>query len=214
LAAQGIPAGPRPPQRTVRLVEDAIEMLTMLAAPRSVFMEITRRDFGAVFEGEGLNDSEAPLGGIYERSDGLALFAVTLGRAVSRQITDLFDSHEYAAGAMLDSTASESAELAATSVERTFVSGLDAGFEASMSFSPGYCGWHISAQKKLFETLQPVDIGITLTDTFLMQPLKSISGVIVAGRKEIFIFDDNFEFCSTCRTRTCRDRMNAIKKQV
>ncbi|UCD62557.1 MAG: hypothetical protein JSW34_07245, partial [Candidatus Zixiibacteriota bacterium] len=47
LAAQGIPAGPRPPQRTVRLVEDAIEMLTMLAAPRSVFMEITRRDFGA-----------------------------------------------------------------------------------------------------------------------------------------------------------------------
>jgi hypothetical protein len=45
-----------------------------------------------------------------------------------------------------------------------------------------------------------------------MQPLKSVSGVIVAGRIEIFEFDDVFSFCSGCATHDCRDRIRSLRR--
>lgn len=50
-------------------------------------------------------------------------------------------------------------------------------------FSPGYCGWHVSEQQKLF-SLFPVKnpCGVRLTDSSLMLPIKSVSGVIGIGR--------------------------------
>jgi len=56
-------------------------------------------------------------------------------------------------------------------------------------------------------------VGISLTPTCLMEPLKSISGVIIAGAKEIFEFEDNFPFCDTCVDRSCRTRLATLAKQ-
>ena len=49
-------------------------------------------------------------------------------------------------------------------------------------YSPGYCGWHVSEQQKLFP-LFPIAApgGIRLTDSSLMVPIKSVSGVIGTG---------------------------------
>ena len=49
-------------------------------------------------------------------------------------------------------------------------------------FSPGYCGWHVSEQQRLFRlfgTESPC--GVSLTDSSLMVPIKSVSGVIGLG---------------------------------
>jgi len=59
-------------------------------------------------------------------------------------------------------------------------------------FSPGYCGWHVSEQPILFELFSekenalesnrtPTPCGIKLTDSCLMIPIKSVSGVIGIG---------------------------------
>jgi hypothetical protein len=79
-----------------------------------------------------------------------------------------------------------------------------------LRYSPGYCGWHVSGQRKLFDYLLPEEIGITLRESFLMQPLKSISGVVIAGRRQIFDFENTFDFCDDCSTWTCRERISAI----
>jgi len=50
-------------------------------------------------------------------------------------------------------------------------------------FSPGYCGWPLSDQKKLFRLLGENPCGIKLSETFLMNPIKSISGIIGIGEK-------------------------------
>ena len=49
-------------------------------------------------------------------------------------------------------------------------------------YSPGYCGWHVSEQQKLFP-LFPIaaPCGIRLTDSSLMVPINSVSGVIGTG---------------------------------
>ncbi|MCK4404551.1 MAG: hypothetical protein KAW02_05615, partial [candidate division Zixibacteria bacterium] len=61
-----------------------------------------------------------------------------------------------------------------------------------------------------FEFLHPEEIGITLLDSFLMKPLKSMSGVIVVGDREIHNFEDSYPFCRECRSHSCRDRIRAL----
>lgn len=218
LKGQGVPQRAVSNETMTRLAQEAISIYRDMSDPVGVLMEISKADFEAVYNGEGKNEDEAPLGSIYPASDSLALFAATVGENVGAEITRLFDANDFALGSMLDSAASEGAEMAARIVESYYQSYLREKDRLTSSFgvlqfSPGYCGWHVSAQKKLFEFLRPGDIGIELGESFLMRPLKSISGVIVVGPKETFEFEDVFPFCSRCDTHSCRDRIKAILEQ-
>jgi len=81
---------------------------------------------------------------------------------------------------------------------------------AVLGYSPGYCGWHISGQRRLFERLGPGEIGISLNDSCLMRPLKSVSGVLVAGAAPIHRFRPEFTCCAECATRLCVPRMRSV----
>jgi len=215
LKGQGVPESVVPDKRMVQLARESVSIYKRFSDPVGVIMEISKVDFELVYNGEGKNDNEAPLSMIYKESDSLALFTVTIGEKVCTEIAQLFNNNDFALGAMLDSAASEGAEMAAQVVESYYKDylteiGRFTSLAGIMQFSPGYCGWHISAQKKLFEFLHPAEIGIKLRESYLMQPLKSISGVIVAGPKEIFDFDDTFPFCNECDTHSCRDRIKAM----
>ncbi len=218
LRSQGVPEDVAPDERMARLVKESVSIYRDLVDPVGIVMEISKRDFETVYRGEGMNEDETPLGNIYGSSDSLALFAVTVGERVCHEISRLFDNNDPALGSMLDSAASEGTEMAAGVVETYYRRHLNDtgwldGSAGTLQFSPGYCGWHISAQKKLFEFLRPGEIGIELGESFLMRPLKSISGVIVAGPKEIFSFDNDFPFCRECDTNSCRDRIRDVWKQ-
>ena len=48
----------------------------------------------------------------------------------------------------------------------------DRGWRHTNRFSPGYCGWHVSEQKKLFPLFPSAEpCGIRLTDSSLMLPI-------------------------------------------
>ena len=49
------------------------------------------------------------------------------------------------------------------------------------NYSPGYCDWMLVEQKKLFGFLPDKFCGIQLTDSCLMLPVKSVSGIIGIG---------------------------------
>lgn len=58
----------------------------------------------------------------------------------------------------------------------------DKGWKHTNRYSPGYCGWHVSEQQKLFSLFPVVSpCGIRLTESSLMIPIKSVSGVIGVG---------------------------------
>jgi hypothetical protein len=215
LKAQGISGNSTVDDRILRLAKKAISAYEKLAKPIGITMDISKRDFENVFTGEGNNENDAPLGSIYESSQDLALFAVTIGNRICGEISDLFAANDFATGSMLDYAASEGADMTAEALEvsyRDILTGKE-GYNRSigiMRFSPGYCGWHISAQKKLFEFIQPGEIGIELNDSFLMTPIKSVSGVIVTGKKDIFVFDDIFDFCTECNDRSCQDMIRTM----
>jgi hypothetical protein len=43
-----------------------------------------------------------------------------------------------------------------------------------------------------------------------MTPLKSISGVLITGKKEIHVIEDDYPFCSQCKTHSCQQRIKAL----
>jgi hypothetical protein len=216
LRALGDPNGRPADARVERLLGDALEELRATAEPRGMFAEVDADRFAVIYEGEGDNEVPSPLLEIFPRADLLTLFAVTLGAALSERITTLFDDRRPALGATLDAAASEAAELAATFLDRVVFEDARSGRRADDSgtllrYSPGYCGWNLTGQRALFAALQPEAIGIGLTESCLMEPLKSISGVMVIGPAEIHGFDNDYRFCSECRTKDCRRRIQAIQ---
>lgn len=48
-------------------------------------------------------------------------------------------------------------------------------------YSPGYCEWSVAEQAYLFDLLPDNFCGISLSDSFLMDPIKSVSGIIGIG---------------------------------
>ena len=105
---------------------------------------------------------------------------------------------------MLDGVASAGADRMATLLAARFLDALRAAGRFGtaclvLPYSPGYCGWHISGQRKLFDRACPASIGVTLRDSFLMEPLKSVSGVLLAGPREIHEFAADYPVCRRVR---------------
>jgi hypothetical protein len=215
LQAQGIPAGVEIKTQVIKSAKTALQLYTELAVPLGMLFEISHAEFEPIYNGIGLNSNPGLIEEIYKKSKYMALFAVTIGPVVGTKIRELFHKSEFALGSFLDSAASCGADLISHVLEAQFKKYLSRHDLAAsdmevLAYSPGYCGWHISAQRALFDYLHPDEIGISLRDSFLMEPLKSISGVLLAGPREIHIFDDVYSFCTDCKSRSCRDRVSAL----
>lgn len=215
LQTQGVLKGATVQQAIYDMVDETFEIFTTTARPEGLLANCSIDEFENVFVGEGKNADDNPLETIFPKAGHLALFALTMGNEVSSSIQNLFEDNEFALGAMLDTVASQAADKAVEVMENYFFNELlriqpSDNDLCVLSYSPGYCGWDISGQKTLFLYLQPDRIGITLNDSYLMSPLKSVTGLLVAGKKEIHIFKSNYPFCSDCRDRSCQERMKKI----
>lgn len=215
LLAREVRGGGPVPERLIHLFRGALGIFERHALPKGVLQEVTASDFASLYHGEGLNEPETPLDVIVPRAQRLALFAATVGDPVSEEIGALFRRGEPALGYALDVIASEATTILADMLAKQFLQALHARRAVpqearAVPYSPGYCGWHISGQRRLFEALHPGAIDIRLTGSFLMRPLKSVSGVIVVGPPLVHRFKPLFAFCEDCTTRECRTRMASL----
>ncbi len=192
------------------LIENLELSLTLLkekSEPIAIVEECSKSDFTDIYLGEGQNASDSPLPYIIKKAEKLRLFAVTIGESITEEINRHFDQNEFPIGSFIDSGASLTADNIVGILEKRVQNS-----STTLAYSPGYCGWHVSGQKKLFQFLKPDKIGITLNDSCLMTPLKSVSGVLVSGPGSIHIFDNNYSFCEECTTYSCKIRMKSITK--
>ncbi|MDP8207056.1 MAG: vitamin B12 dependent-methionine synthase activation domain-containing protein [Candidatus Electryonea clarkiae] len=216
LFSLGIPVGTEIVDSIQALFDEALDLFHQTVQPSCIVNEISYNEFERIFRGEGKNADDVLLKYIYPKANHLALYALTMGKTISDKIDHLFNTNDFALGTMLDSVASNAADKASNVVQDWYFNelskthGLNSN-SATLGYSPGYCGWDISGQKKLFQYLEPEQIGIILSSSFLMIPLKSITGLLVAGKKEIHLFKDNYSYCSTCKNRSCIDRMKKLR---
>lgn len=140
-------------------------------------------------------------------SEAYALFVCTAGEEY-----EAFQQRLKAEGDMVrvfiaDAMGSVIAEKCADQMEQTLQTGIDKlGWHHTNRFSPGYCGWHVSQQQLLFPMFERHTCGITLTESSLMVPIKSVSGIIEL-KKEVRRLNYtcglcNFEKCYKRRKKT------------
>ena len=75
------------------------------------------------------------------------------------------------------------------------------GLETTSNMGPGQLDWPIEQQRELFSLLGHVKdtIGVTLTESLMMVPRKSISGII-------FPTEETFISCQLCQRNKCPSR--------
>lgn len=150
-----------------------------------------------------------------QQAQRLAVFTGTVGDGYEQLRQDYTSQDEPLLIYALDAAGSEMAERVADRVQRHVrASARSSGLTISNRYSPGYCGWNVAEQHRLFSLFPKDFCGITLTATAMMHPIKSVSGIIGLGRE----IKRNAYRCDLCNMRdTCRGRsrsrtLNRVEK--
>ncbi|MCR4854222.1 MAG: methionine synthase [Prevotella sp.] len=153
-------------------------------------------------------ENSLPLSPIIARqlkgSIAFAAFVCTAGMEFEQYQQRLKAEGDMLCTYLADALGSVMAEHCADLMEQHLQESIDKlGWKHTNRFSPGYCGWHVSNQKKLF-SLFPKEhpCGVMLQESSLMVPIKSVSGVIGLGPNV-----KHLEYsCGLCDMKNCYKR--------
>lgn len=163
-----------PDSRTVAETQAVISEVRQWLAPRFCYLVVSRLpdfDMGRIIQRQ-LRGSEA-----------YALFVCTAGTQFESFQRQLVREGDMVRTFIADALGSVIAEKTADSMERHLQESIDKlHWHHTNRFSPGYCGWHVSQQQRLFPLFEGHTCGVVLTESSLMVPVKSVSGVIGLGR--------------------------------
>ena len=136
-------------------------------------------------------------------SEAFALFVCTSGLEFETYQHRLKEQGDMVRVFIADALGSVIAEKCADQMEKALQESIDKlGWMHTNRFSPGYCGWHVSQQQLLFPLFQGHTCGVKLTDSSLMIPIKSVSGIIGLGEKV-----RKLEYtCGLCDFKQCYKR--------
>jgi len=145
-----------------------------------------------------------------KHSEQIAVFVCTAGEGISEWSKRVL-SADPLNGLIADILGSVVVEAAMEAIHQKLSDeATQAGLKNTNRYSPGYCGWHVSEQHKLFSLL-PKDIcDIRLTDTSLMLPIKSVSGFIGIGPNVRF----NPYTCDLCEATHCVYRFKKSRNRM
>ncbi len=190
-------------------VVDILQSLPNILEPKAGFIRFSSRFFSVkrtrFFLSSVPFHSGKVIANNLRKADSAILFAVTAGEKISELITKENQNGDSLRAYIYDAVGSILAEKCADFVEERVEELLrNEGLHYTNRYSPGYCGWDVIEQKKLFSILPTGFCGISLTNSSLMQPIKSVSGVIGIGKevsKETYTCDIcDIEFCYWRRT--------------
>ncbi|MBN2514906.1 MAG: hypothetical protein JXC33_02610 [Deltaproteobacteria bacterium] len=134
-------------------------------------------------------------------------FIATIGDGVEKEIARLTEEERLFDAYILESMGS----MAVENMVDAFFKDMETKYNAqdkgiTLRFSPGYCDWSVKEQKKLFRLIDATRIDVTLTDSCLMHPRKSISGIFgihpFDGDNPVFQYNP----CSDCMKKDCTAR--------
>lgn len=104
----------------------------------------------------------------------------------------------------LDALGSWAAEAATHALATRLETHLGSSEALSPRYSPGYCGMNLTEQCGLFELVDAGAVGVTLLPSMLMQPIKSVSGLVGLGdKKDIEV---HYSPCDRCTDVNCTMR--------
>jgi hypothetical protein len=135
-----------------------------------------------------------------KRSESLAIYICTAGEEVSIRSKELMNSGSFLEGYIADLVGSVVVEEAMDVIFKKFASELgEKGLKTTNRYSPGYCDWKVSEQHKLFKFFPENFCGVQLSESSLMHPIESVSGVFGIGKEVRF----HKYVCHACSNVKC-----------
>ena len=134
----------------------------------------------------------------------IAAKAVCFGEALKPEFTDYArrcnQEGDYLKGYIADTYGSLIVEKAMDYIQLQLEQQMETeGLHISNRYSPGYCNWDVREQELLFSLLPDNNCHITLTESCLMLPIKSVSGIIGIGKN----VKKRAYGCHICHNTTC-----------
>jgi hypothetical protein len=192
----------------VQIAEDALQQGLPLLEPRAAY---------STYQVEGVNHSMLHLSGGATLRSGLLARELKNARQLNLCVCTigarLADASRLAMRAdpslalALDALGSAAVELLIAEVCDHLVSSAPPGWHASQPLGPGLTDWPISiGQPQIFGLVNAQEIGVTLSESCLMLPVKSASFVVGLSPQPF----NQGSICDYCNVReTCRYRGNA-----
>ena len=111
----------------------------------------------------------------------LIVALTTIGAAMDEEISRAFKSEDPLMGMMLDAAGSKLISYYTNQVWREFTEAAEANVGTTHGFTPGSLDFDLTQQKVVFDILDAASIGVSLNESMLMTPAKSISVVYGTG---------------------------------
>jgi hypothetical protein len=138
--------------------------------------------------------------GQIKKSEKIAVFLCTAGPEIGIRSRAAMKDGDLLTGYVYDVIGSEVAEAAVDLMQDSLQEAISAeGKKITNRYSPGYCGWDVAEQHKLFQLMPDNYCGIKLNDSALMNPEKSVSGFIGIGEHVRY----NLYTCHFCDMKDC-----------
>lgn len=164
--------------------EAALADARALAAPAAAwdFVPVEElRDDTVVLRG-GARLAGGPIADVFAGAEELALAVCTVGEPLTDRIRELQGSGLLLRAVLLDELGSMAVDSVRQQVCRRLSSeAAAAGLHVSVSLSPGESEWPLADQAVIFTLVDAAAIGVSLSPTLLMKPLKSLT--LALGRR-------------------------------
>lgn len=186
--------------------EEALQKSAKICRIRAgyrLFSDIEVGNNVVVVEGTVLSVGEIIASQLQGCSGGV-VFVCTAGHEISELPRNLTKQNDALMAYLYDVIGSVCAEKAADQLESILQDEL--GTERtgiSNRCSPGYCGWDVADQEKLFVLLPENFCGVSLSETAMMDPIKSVSGIIGYGQGAA----KRDRPCKQCSHTTCKHNL-------
>jgi len=133
------------------------------------------------------------------KASAAALFVCTAGEAISKHSAKTA-AEDPVMAYIFDVLGSVTVEKAMDKIQATLYNNAkQKGLGISDRYSPGYCNWNVDEQQKLFSLLPINFCGVTLSSSSLMNPIKSVSGIIGIGAE----LKQKGYLCTWCSDTNC-----------
>lgn len=138
------------------------------------------------------------------------IFVCTIGQGMEIWLKQALQNGDNVRSFFIDATASAIVESTADLIHTHIgESAKSKGMNFTNRYSPGYCNWNVIEQLKLFSLLPKKFCGVTLNDSAMMIPIKSISGIIGLGKK---VKMQEYS-CEICGVKDCTHRQIRLNKK-
>jgi hypothetical protein len=170
----------------VLLIEECIRQGSFLCKPEGVYLTVpvsSRSDSGIILD-NGMSFGSLGLLKLLKDSSSVVLMAATVGREITERVSNEVEKGNAAAGLILDSVASQTADAALDWIVQMLnkILAREGKKLTKHRYSPGFGDLPLSYQKEIFEALKLYKLNMSITEKFMLVPEKSV--IAIAGVEE------------------------------